>query len=133
MGKFGLPHWVWLMMCHISSFTPSEVKIFALFQHGKGVEKTMKNTNQTSLEDIRAMHKRGEVSAPKSDAPAIDMPEGFWDAAKPQAPKTKKQVNMRVDPDILEFFQEQGKGHLTRMHAVLRSYVDAHKKGPNPS
>ncbi len=74
------------------------------------------------------MHKRGEVKAPRNDAPALDMPEGFWDVAKPQEPKTKKQVNMRVDPDIIEFFKEQGNGHLTKMHAVLRSYVDAQNK-----
>ncbi len=50
------------------------------------------------------------------------------DDAVPQAPKTKKQVNMRVDPDVLAFFKAGGRGHLTRMHAVLRSYVDAQKK-----
>ncbi|WP_390915627.1 BrnA antitoxin family protein [Pseudosulfitobacter sp. SM2401] len=87
----------------------------------------MKNTKTASLEDIRAMHARGEVKAPRADASELDMPEGFWDTATPQAPKTKQQVNMRVDPDILEFFKGQGNGHLTRMHAVLRSYVDAQK------
>ena len=87
----------------------------------------MKNTKTASLEDIRAMHARDEVKAPHADAPELDMPEGFWDTAEPQAPKTKQQVNMRVDPDILEFFKGQGNGHLTRMHAVLRSYVDAQK------
>lgn len=93
----------------------------------------MKNTKTASLEELRAMHARGEVKAPRDDAPELDMPEGFWDAAKPQEPKTKKQVNLRVDPDIIEFFKDQGNGHLTRMHAVLRSYVDAQKKRHTPS
>lgn len=79
------------------------------------------------------MHLRGEVKAPSKDAPEFNMPEGFWDVAKPQEPKTKQQVNMRVDPDILEFFKDQGKGHLTKMHAVLRSYVDAQKGRHPPS
>ena len=65
---------------------------------------------------------------PKGETPVVDMPDGFWDAAQPQEPKTKKQVNMRVDPDIIDFFKAQGSGHLTRMHAVLRSYVDAQRK-----
>lgn len=56
------------------------------------------------------------------------MPEGFWDRAKPQMPKAKKAISLRVDPDILEYFKGQGDGHLTRMHAVLRAYVDAHTK-----
>lgn len=79
------------------------------------------------------MKDRGETSPPHPDAAALDMPEGFWDDAKPQKPKAKKQVNMRVDPDILEFFKGQGTGHLTRMHAVLRLYVDAQKKRHNVS
>jgi len=74
------------------------------------------------------MKARGEISGARADATALDMPDGFWDVALPQAPKTKKQVNMRVDPDILAFFKAQGSGHLTRMHAVLRSYVDSQKK-----
>ena len=91
----------------------------------------MKDTKTASLEEIRMMKARGEVSSPRSDTPALDMPDGFWDEATPQAPKTKQQVNMRVDPDILVFFKAEGRGHLTRMHAVLRSYVDAQKKRHN--
>lgn len=79
------------------------------------------------------MKVRGEVSGPRRDAPALDMPDGFWDEAIPQAPKTKQPVNMRVDADVLAFFKAQGKGHLTRMHAVLRSYVDAQKNRDTPS
>lgn len=80
-------------------------------------------------EDIRAMKARGETRPTRDDATALDLPDGFWDSAQPQMPKTKQPVTMRVDPDILAFFKAQGqKGHLTRMHAVLRAYVDAQKK-----
>ena len=92
----------------------------------------MKSTKSASLEELRKMQERGELTASFDDAPALDMPDGFWDDAQPQAPKTKQQVNMRVDPDVLEFFKKQGKGHLTRMHAVLRSYVDAQKNRHTP-
>jgi uncharacterized protein (DUF4415 family) len=36
---------------------------------------------------------------------------------------------MRVDSDVLEWFRAQGEGHLTRMNAVLRSFMEAHKTG----
>jgi uncharacterized protein (DUF4415 family) len=36
----------------------------------------------------------------------------------------KKQVSLRIDEDILEFFKLQGRRYQTRMHAVLRAYVD---------
>lgn len=78
------------------------------------------------------MKERGELKPPRIDAPEIDLPQGFWDAAIIEEPKRKQQVNMRVDPDILDFFKGQGKGHLTRMHAVLRAYVDSQRKRPSP-
>ena len=75
------------------------------------------------------MKARGETRPTRSDAPEIDLPDRFWDDAVPQEPKTKQPVTLRVDPDIIDFFKSQGpKGHLTRMHAVLRAYVDAQRK-----
>ena len=88
----------------------------------------MKNIKTASLEELRAMRASGAIKPTRHDAPELDVPEGFWDTAEPQEYKTKKQLNMRVDPDIIEFFKDQGAGHLTRMHAVLRSYVDAQQK-----
>lgn len=74
------------------------------------------------------MKDQGQLHATREDATEIDMPEGFWDDAKIEEPKAKHPVSLRVDPDIWEFFKGQGDGHLIRMHAVLRSYVDAQKK-----
>ena len=88
----------------------------------------MKRTRTASLEDIRAMKARGETRATRPDAPELDLPDGFWDTATPEPPRTKQPVTMWVDPDLIAFFKSQGSGHLTRMHAVLRSYVDAQKK-----
>jgi uncharacterized protein (DUF4415 family) len=39
----------------------------------------------------------------------------------------KKQVSLRIDEDILEFFKQQGSRYQTKMHAVLRAYVDGNK------
>ncbi|GEM_PF-829657 len=64
-----------------------------------------------------------------SDIPETDA--AFWADAELVMPENKKSVHLRVDPDVLEWFKAQGKGHLTRMNAVLRSYYEAHKKtGP---
>jgi uncharacterized protein (DUF4415 family) len=43
-------------------------------------------------------------------------------------PQAKKAISLRVDSDVLDFFKQQGDGHLTRMHVVLKAYVDAQKK-----
>lgn len=83
----------------------------------------------TPAEQLQAAaERRAKLAKPtRADAPEIDMPEGFWDTATPQMPKAKTPVSLRVDPDILDYFKGQGDGHLTRMHSVLRAYVDAHK------
>lgn len=92
----------------------------------------MSNIKTASLDELRAMKERGELLPLKETAPEIDMPDGFWDDAEVIDRRNKKSVHLRVDPEILEFFKEGGKGHLTRMNAVLRSYVDAKKNRHTP-
>lgn len=43
--------------------------------------------------------------------------------------KGKKQVTLRVDADVLEWFRAQGRGYQTRINALLRAYMDAHRSG----
>ena len=68
------------------------------------------------------------------DKTRADAPEGprenskFWKRARIVVPPGKMPVHLRVDSDVLEWFKKQGDGHLTRMNAVLRSYVDAHRR-----
>jgi uncharacterized protein (DUF4415 family) len=40
----------------------------------------------------------------------------------------KKQITLRLDPSIVDWFKAQGRGYQTRMNAVLRAYVQAHKQ-----
>lgn len=40
---------------------------------------------------------------------------------------TKKQLTVRFDQDVVDWFREQGPGYQTRMNAVLRSYVEAQR------
>lgn len=58
-----------------------------------------------------------------SDIPELD--EAFFKNARLVLPvgTSKKTVTMRMDEDVLDWFKGQGKGHLTRMNAVLRSYM----------
>jgi len=49
-------------------------------------------------------------------------------SARIVVPPGKTSVHLRVDSDVFDWFKKQGDGHLTRMNAVLRSYVDAHRR-----
>lgn len=61
-----------------------------------------------------------------------DVPElsdGFFTRAI-KWPGHKKLVSLRLDPDVLGFFKSQGKGYQTSMNAVLRAYMESHKRKP---
>jgi len=89
---------------------------------------TGKDMKRASLTDLRKMKDRGDLRPAIRAEPAPELPEGFWDDAElVNHTVTKEPISLRVDSDILEFFKAQGKGHLTRMNAVLRSYVEAHR------
>jgi len=87
-----------------------------------------KNTTvRYSLGAIKRKAARG-ASKTRSNAPeAPAIGEEFWKRARVVMPSGKTSVHLRVDSDVFEWFKRLGEGHLTRMNAVLRSYVDAQK------
>ena len=78
---------------------------------------------------VRAMSD-AEIARQVADDPdGVDTSApGFWDKAKVVLPETKTQVTLRVDQDVLRWFRARGKGYQTLMNAVLRSYVEAHRR-----
>jgi uncharacterized protein (DUF4415 family) len=42
-------------------------------------------------------------------------------------PGPKKQITLRIDPDVLTFFRKHGRGYQTTMNAVLRKYMEAQR------
>jgi uncharacterized protein (DUF4415 family) len=40
----------------------------------------------------------------------------------------KKPLSLRLDADIIDWFQKQGSGYQTRMNTALREYVEQHRK-----
>jgi uncharacterized protein (DUF4415 family) len=57
-----------------------------------------------------------------------DEGEFDWDNAFVGLPGPKRQITVRLDQDLIDWFKQQGRGYQTRMNAVLRSYVDAQKR-----
>ena len=76
------------------------------------------------------MRERGEGRT-SADAPAAaSLGAAFWKSARVVMPAGKTSVHLRLDSDVVEWFRARGKGHLTRMNAVLRAYVEAQKQHP---
>ncbi|HEY0442431.1 MAG TPA: BrnA antitoxin family protein [Xanthobacteraceae bacterium] len=71
------------------------------------------------------------LSRTRPDAPGIELDASFWKHAKSMPPLAcKASVHLRIDRDVLDWFRDQGKGHLTRMNHVLRAYYEAHRARP---
>jgi len=61
-----------------------------------------------------------------SDIPRLD--DSFFKRPLAELPKPKMPITIRVDPEILEWFRGKGARYQTRINAVLKAYVHAHKK-----
>ena len=84
-------------------------------------------TVRRSLSEISARRKRGEDRTSRGAPEAESLGAEFWKSARVVVPQGKTSVHLRLDNDVVEWFRARGKGHLTRMNAVLRAYVEAQK------
>ena len=60
------------------------------------------------------------------DAAPLDID---WSKARLVLPPGKENITLRIDRDVLAWFRATGKGFHTRMNAVLRAYMEAHRPG----
>ena len=92
---------------------------------------TASDTKTYSANDIAQMVATGDhapiAKRAKEAGPELD--RAFWDNARVLRPADtpKVPISMRLDPDVLAWFKQGGKGYLSRMNAVLRAYVEAQK------
>lgn len=61
-----------------------------------------------------------------SDIP--EMNDEFFRDATLMMPEPKASVTLRVDREVLDWFKSRGKGYQTRINAVLKAYVAAHRE-----
>ncbi len=81
-----------------------------------------------SLSQIGALRERGKDKTSAAAPEAESLGAEFWKSARVVVPQGKTSVHLRLDSEVVEWFRARGKGHLTRMNAVLRAYVEAHKR-----
>jgi uncharacterized protein (DUF4415 family) len=63
--------------------------------------------------------------ASDADAAPLDID---WSQAVLIVPSKKKAISIRIDPDVLDYFKNEGPGYQRRINAVLRSYVEQKQK-----
>lgn len=80
--------------------------------------------DRSDLERVRALTDDDiESSIDRDDEGTPD-----WSTARIGIPNPGDQLTLPVDADAIHWFQVQGPGLQTRINAVLRSYVEAHKR-----
>ena len=60
-----------------------------------------------------------------------DIPEqgkAFFKRAILRLPEPKTAVTIRLDRQVLNWFKAKGPGYQTRINALLRAYMEAHKR-----
>ena len=72
----------------------------------------------------RPAHEVLPETFPKRVAEAMLRPRG-----RPKADKTKVQITLRLDPEVVSNFRASGTGWQSRINAVLKRHVGRHKVG----
>jgi uncharacterized protein (DUF4415 family) len=79
--------------------------------------------------DFKRLDAMTDADIDLSDIPEVT-PEMFAKGVVRRGlkPITKQQLTLRLDSDVVEWFRGQGKGYQTKMNALLRAYMEEHKK-----
>ncbi len=87
-------------------------------------EKLAQGEDQTNYAYLDALTEEElEASIDYEDEGVFD-----WSKAQPGFPQPKRQMTVRFDGDIIDWFKAQGSGYQTRMNAVLRSFMIAQQR-----
>lgn len=83
---------------------------------------TTKKRSRTNWARIDAL-KNSEIDT--SDIP--EQGKAFFKRAVLRLPEPKTAVTIRLDRQVLNWFKGKGPGYQTRINALLRAYMEAHK------
>ncbi|HEB94062.1 MAG TPA: hypothetical protein ENI94_11480 [Gammaproteobacteria bacterium] len=86
----------------------------------------MSKPDKKQREEVARLTKQPDSEIDTSDIPEVTDWAGA-EMGKFYRPM-KKQVTLRLDADMLEWFREQGGRYQTRINQALREYMDSHRK-----
>ncbi len=86
----------------------------------------MNVSKRTITSDLKRLDMMKDEDIDYSDIPEAD--EEFFKNAKVYLPHKKVSINVRYDQDVVEYFKKGGRGYQTRMNAVLRAYMEHHRR-----
>ncbi|MDI3263133.1 MAG: BrnA antitoxin family protein [Fulvimonas sp.] len=98
---------------------------------GKTVRFTLDPANPPKLNDEAKARLAHLAAMPDREIDFSDIPPSPADAewTRPGIPfstENKRQVTLRLDADVLDYFRRTGTRYQTRINQVLRAYMQAH-------
>ena len=91
-------------------------------------EKIARGESKTDWARVDAMTDEDIERAMRDDPDWQDFIDIDWSKAVMVIPQKKKAISIRLDEDIVDFFQASGKGYQTRINAVLRHFITEQKR-----
>ena len=88
-----------------------------------------RHRGKTDWARVDAISDREIENAAKADpdaAPILD--KNWFKQAKVVLPERKVPISLRMDREVVEWFKAHGRRYQSRMNAVLKAYVQAHRK-----
>jgi uncharacterized protein (DUF4415 family) len=87
-------------------------------RHGK--------TDWTRVDTLSDREIENAIRIDADAAPILD--KEWFRKAKVVLPERKVPISLRMDRDVVEWFKASGRRYQSRMNAVLKAYVQAHRK-----
>ena len=100
----------------IVSYTGEEIK--AMIRRGE---------SRTDWKKVAAMTE-AELEASIAADPDDIHEELDWTKAFKGLPPRKKDIHIRIDSDVLDWFKQTGEGYQTRMNNVLRAFFESRQR-----
>ena len=89
-------------------------------------ERLARGESKTDWNRVKTMSQAEIESLADNDEGSL--PEGWESSVIMGLPPRKKDVHIRLDADILDWFKSHGTGYQTRINAVLRSFVQTRQR-----
>ena len=85
-------------------------------------KKSMKIQSESDLQRVMNM---ADEDIDTSEMP--ELTDDFFKNARIRWPENKKQLTLRLDSDVVDYFKHLGKGYQSTMNNVLRKFMEAHQ------
>jgi len=85
-------------------------------------------TNWARLDALTDQEIEAQAIADYEESGYPDFDGPSWAGLPPGIGVPKKQLTVRIDQDVIDWYKAQGKSYQTRMNAVLRHYMERHEK-----